>query len=404
MAAVWQPPEVLQAEEERTAKRAKLLTFADDVADQVRVYDGRYAKESAAISVISEAQGKAFGRRDGTGVEAVNDVMPTEAAALHDCVRRCLQDPAHPGGRLTVLDFGCGDGRYLAEFVRISRELCPLRVVATDISLGALRTLRLRAAGLGCTRGADAADLSLPWERQTLQWEALEVELSLADGVCPVGDVERELAKVLGGKAHIVVCGWGTLSSMPPQNGVSRQEPFLAAFRRLGRFLVNVVSNRRGNHVVPQRRFEAMRRAFAEPGLPPRAREWLRQRLRMAVIPDTYYYPVGSGATREWLFYSAVSEADERQRLKDVGFQDVEIRICNIINFFDILTKPRSAKLNRAVIALLEKGRLLEAQLLLSRAAAKATSRPLHELRTAPLFDPCGVTDQVARYFISVSS
>lgn len=403
MAAVVPLAEAVKEDADRAAKRAKILSFADDVADQVRVYDGRYAKESAAISVISEAQGKAFGSRDGTGVEAVNDVMPTEAQAMRDCVRKFAPEVAAAGGRVTVLDFGCGDGRYLAEFLRISQEVCPLRVVATDISPGALRTMRLRAAGLGCLRGAEAEDLSEGWERQRLEWEALEVELVLADGVCPVETVEAELRKVLGGQAHVVACGWGTLSSMPPEDGVSRQEPFLAAFHRLGRSLVNVVSNTRGNHVVPQRRFEAMRRAFAEPGLPAGAREWLRRRLRMAVLPDTYYYPVGSGATREWLFYSAISEARERRRLQEVGFKDVQIRICNIINFFHILTQPRSAKLNRAVIALLEKGRLFEAQLLLSRAAARATSRPLHELRTAPLFDPAGVRDQVARYFISVS-
>jgi len=125
----------------------------------------------------------------------------------------------------------------------------------------------------------------------------------------------------------------------------------------------------------------------------------------MAVLPDTYYYPVGvAGSGREWLFYSGMSEEGERERLCTAGYSDAQVRICSIINFYDVLTKPRSARLNNAVMALLEQGKHWKAQLLLSRCVGRATMRALHEFRTAPLFNEHWLRNQVARYLVSIAS
>jgi len=324
-----------------------------------------------------------------------------EAAALRECI---LQHRESPSSVTLILDFGCGDGRYLNELLHISREHGPLRVVATDISLGALEAMFLRAKTLGC-KPIGSFELAQLWSQQSLVWDTLELVLLLADGTCSVETVEMRCHEVLDGEAHVVVCGWGTLSSIPPMHGVSRQEAFLAAFGRLGKSLMNVLSNKHVNHLVPQRRFNAMRQALADENLTAAAREWLLQRLRMAVLPDTYYYPVGvAGSGREWLFYSGIGEEGERDRLCAAGYSNVQVRICSIINFYDVLTKPRAAKLNNAIMALLEQGKHWKAQLLLSRCVARATSRPLHEFRTAPLFNEHWLRNQVARYFVSIAS
>eukprot|EP00746_Dinoflagellata_sp_MGD_P148113 gnl/MRDRNA2_/MRDRNA2_80372_c0_seq1.p1 gnl/MRDRNA2_/MRDRNA2_80372_c0~~gnl/MRDRNA2_/MRDRNA2_80372_c0_seq1.p1 ORF type:complete len:396 (+),score=58.15 gnl/MRDRNA2_/MRDRNA2_80372_c0_seq1:61-1248(+) len=382
-----------------------LRLHENDIADQVRVYDQRFAKDLRG-SVSSSRQVDAFGKRDGTGVEAVNDVMETEAWALRQIVqkymskkRKTMTDQVEP---LTVLDFGCGDGRYLAEFIRVSRELCPLKILACDISSMGLRSFHQRAMDLGC-KDQEAAGPPEPWalwSKYWLKWDTLEVTLFLNDGACSIEEMEKMCLQALDGKkAHIVVCGWGTLSSIPPKDGISRQIPFLRLFRNVGHSLLNVVSAS-VNHLRPQRRYAAMRQALKDPEMPGAARDWLLTRVRQASLPDTYYYPVG----KELLFYSAIKERMEVERLREAGFQEINIRICNVINFFDILTKPRAAKINRAVIALLEKNRLWEAQLLLTKGVAKMFKRPLSDMnQTNCIFDKHNIKDQVARYLISIA-
>ncbi|CAK9031144.1 unnamed protein product [Durusdinium trenchii] len=105
------------------------------------------------------------------------------------------------------------------------------------------------------------------------------------------------------------------------------------------------------------------------------------------------------------MFYSAVTAEAEAKRLAEAGFQTVRVQICNIINFFDIQTKPKAARINAAVIRLLERGDVWRAQLLLSRGVAIAFKKPLSSLRTGScIFDHSSehqLYGQVARYFIS---
>lgn len=385
------------------------MEFQADIADQVRVYDVRFAKDLKA-SVNSSRQSDAFGKRDGTGVEAVNDVMETEAWAFRRIVqkfmskkRKLMSDQVEP---LVVVDFGCGDGRYLEEFLRVSRDLCPLKILACEISSMGLRSFHNRALDLGCARQQaehPPQDWEL-WNTYWLSWDTLDVTLLLIDGACSVEDVgKRCLQELSGQKAHIVVCGWGTLSSIPPRDGLSRQAEFLRCFRSMGLSLLNVASGS-VNHLKPQRKYAAMRHALKDPEMPGAARVWLQKHIRQATLPDTYYYPVGtSDGRKELLFYSAIREPDEIERLREAGFTEIEVSICNVINFFDILTKPRAAKINRAVIALLEKGKLWEAQLLLAKGVAKMFGKPLSEMRTTSIFDKDNIKDQVARYLISIS-
>jgi len=358
-----------------------------------------------AGSVSSSRQTDAFGKRDGTGVEAVNEIMETEAWALRLMVQKYMSEKRKSmGGQidpLTVLDFGCGDGRYLAEFIRVSRELCPLRIVACDISAMGLRSFHRRAMDLGCSEqeAAVPVDCWELWDTYKVKWDTLDVTLFLIDGACAVEEVETRCLQALGGqRAHIVICGYGTLSSIPPQDGVSRQTQFLRCFRNLGQSFMNVVSAS-VNHLKPQRQYGAMRKALKDPQTPSVAREWLEKRIRLATLPDTYYYTVG----KELLFYSAMREPDEIARLQAAGYTDIQVRICSILNFFDILTKTRAAKINRAVITLLERGRIWEAQLLLTKGVARMFGKSLSHMRRTCIFDKDHVKDQVARYLISIS-
>ena len=58
-------------------------------------------------------------------VEDVHDAMATESAAMRDLLVEAARHQSQPPERpLRVLDFGCGDGRYLHEFVRAGAYLC----------------------------------------------------------------------------------------------------------------------------------------------------------------------------------------------------------------------------------------------------------------------------------------
>ncbi|CAJ1429327.1 unnamed protein product, partial [Effrenium voratum] len=115
-----------------------------------------------------------------------------------------------------------------------------------------------------------------------------------------------------------------------------------------------------------------------------------------------YYYTVD---TKQNMFYSAITAEMEEERLARAGFNNIRIQICNIINFFDIQTKPKAARINAAVIRLLERGDVWGAQLLLSHGVALAFKKPLSTLRVGScIFDGSSnhcLYGQVARYFIS---
>ncbi|CAE8587096.1 unnamed protein product [Polarella glacialis] len=108
------------------------------------------------------------------------------------------------------------------------------------------------------------------------------------------------------------------------------------------------------------------------------------------------------------MFYAAITADEEAARLTAAGFRNPRIQICNIINFFDIQTKPKAARINAAVIRLLEGGDPWRAQFLLSRGVALAFQKPLSSLRSGScIFDTSSQNElfgQVARYFISTAS
>ncbi|CAK0846799.1 unnamed protein product, partial [Prorocentrum cordatum] len=385
---------------------------AVEVAEQVRAYDERFLHGSRALAAghagAAEAQAQAFGRRDGTGVEAVHDVMPAEREAFERLVAEAARGKRLEGTGLEepllVLDFGCGDGRYLRQYLRTAEALgsrgdgrpgCRLQVVAYDVSVEALRSFSSRARAAGLSDASEAAAAPSPEppgcpgsERRglvALRGAQLEVEFALGGGGMDVHTVEG-LLRARHELYDVIVVGWGTLSCIPNTPSLSAMG-LLELFARAGRHVMNVASTT-NNHVRFQREYAARRRAAAETDLP-EARAWLQGLLGLATFEGSYYYPVDTG---QRMFYAAVTA-------------EQEVRICNIINFFDILTKPRAARLDAAVARLLQRGDLWGAQLLLSRGVARALERPLSQLRTSScIFDassPLASTAQVARYFIS---
>ena len=121
--------------------------------------------------------------------------------------------------------------------------------------------------------------------------------------------------------------------------------------------------------------------------------------LRLATSEGSFYYEVNN----EEYFYSAVSPRVEERRLRAAGFRDVDVRACNVASFRDLLASPRLARLERAVLKLVDGNQHLRLQLLLTRLAEKAARRRLQ--RVAPLFDPDRtLVDQCARYLCSYAS
>jgi len=369
----------------------------DAAQAQVVAWDERFhvAAESDAV-VNAKAQSSAFGGRDATGVEAVKDVMPTEMSIFDRLICKVSDKTVQ------VLDFGCGDGRYLRQFLRSAEVLAQsgraLRIVAYEVSAEALRSFHIQAQreGMSATESKCGEDdhCHLP----SLEGRNLQLEFVL--GSCSMTAVQvSELLRRWGPAFDVAVIGWGTISSIPRLPGLSAEE-LLQELSKLARFVMNVVSST-NNHVKFQRRYQAMRRAWSETHRP-EVKSWLEQKIGLATFDRSYYYTVD---TKQKMFYAAISAELEAARLRDAGFENVRVQICNIINFFDIQTKPKAARINAAVIRLLERGDVWRAQLLLSRGVALAFNKPLSSLRIGScIFDNSSehaLYGQVARYFIS---
>lgn len=324
-------------------------------------------------------------------------MMPTERSTFQRLVREAPSDRA-----VEVLDFGCGDGRYLRQFLRSAEALAEsgraLRIVAYEVSAEALRSFHIQAQREGLavveSRSQDS-DAHLP------SLEARNLQLEFVLGSCSMTALQvGELLQRWGPRFDVTVIGWGTISSIPRLPGLSAEE-LLHELSKVSRFVMNVVSST-NNHVKFQRRYQAMRRAWSETVERPMVRAWLEQKIGLATFDRSYYYTVD---TKQKMFYSAISADLEAARLKEAGYDSVRVQICNIINFFDIQTKPRAARINAAVIRLLERRDVWGAQLLLSRGVAKAFKKPLSSLQTGScIFDNSSehaLYGQVARYFIS---
>jgi len=372
-------------------------TLSRELLKQVQNWDERFRRGLLEVTATrSDAQTEAFGSRDGTGVEAVHDAMPTEASVFEELACAAAE---RSGQRreVRVLDFGCGDGRYLQLFLRSARHLwqefgCNLRVVAYDVSFQALRSFGYHAERVGLV-GDESGSVLSPMSGYHLRLEFVfgDVDLSAES----VGRLLQNSGPVF----DVTVVGWGTLSSIPRTPAID-PDRVLSALAKISASLMSVVSNTT-NHVRFQREYEARRQALRETSRQ-EVRQWLQQRLGLATFEGSYYYTVGTG---ERMFYAAVTAECELARLSAAGFADPEIKICNIINFFTILTRPRAARLNAAVIRLLERGDTWSAQLLLSRGVALVQGRCLGDLRRSSIFDTSSslaVRGQVARYFLSV--
>mmetsp|Transcript_56942 Transcript_56942/g.118040 ORF Transcript_56942/g.118040 Transcript_56942/m.118040 type:complete len:395 (+) Transcript_56942:92-1276(+) len=373
--------------------------LTDAARAQVQAWDERFGTSPASSQTVNaKAQTEAFAKRDATGVEAVHDVMPTEQQIFEDFLFEAAATSTAPA--LQVLDFGCGDGRYLQQFLRSAEALRPrgrtLRVVAYEVSAEALRSFHAQALqeGLEKTEGLRKDDIQLvPLLGRNLQLEFVLGSCSMT--ALEVGEMLRRWEPVF----DLAVIGWGALSSIPRLPGLSAED-IMAMLSQLTKNVMNVVSST-NNHVKFQRVFEAMRQAFRETSRPA-VQSWLERRIGLASFDRSYYYTVD---TKQKMFYSAITADLEAVRLREAGFDDVRIRICNIINFFDIKTKPKAARINAAVIRLLERGDVWGAQLLLSRGVALAFKKPLSSMRVgSSIFDASSehkLYGQVARYFIS---
>lgn len=370
----------------------------DAAQAQVVAWDERFHVAAEVDAVVNaKAQSSAFGARDATGVEAVKDVMPTERSTFE----RLVREAPSSDGAVEVLDFGCGDGRYLRQFLRSAEALAEsgraLRIVAYEVSAEALRSFHIQAQREGLavveSRSQDS-DAHLP----SLEGRNLQLEFVL--GSCSMTALQvGELLQRWGPCFDVTVIGWGTISSIPRLPGLSAEE-LLHELSKVSRFVMNVVSST-NNHVKFQRRYQAMRTAWSETDRP-EVKLWLEKKIGLATFDRSYYYTVD---TKQNMFYSAISADLEAARLKEAGYDSVRVQICNIINFFDIQTKPRAARINAAVIRLLERRDVWGAQLLLSRGVAKAFKKPLSSLQTGScIFDNSSehaLYGQVARYFIS---
>jgi hypothetical protein len=76
------------------------------IAQQATIYDRRFAN---TVEVNQQAV------NDKAGVEEIRDVMETEGHVFQSELRRLREKE---GKFIAVVDFGCGDGRYLFEFMR----------------------------------------------------------------------------------------------------------------------------------------------------------------------------------------------------------------------------------------------------------------------------------------------
>ena len=336
---------------------------------QAWLYDARYSSSSAA-----EGQ-------DRAGVEEVHTTVARETEAIAAAIA-----DIEGGTTVHLLDFGSGNGRCFAAGRAAARARGKaLAVTAYDVSSGALGAFRralVNDHGFTADGGGALGDVVAGADR---------VRFVQGSATAP-----PEALRSLG-SFDVALSGWGTTSAIPDlRPGEGRQARFLAELCRRAPRLLNVVSSE-NNFLGPQARFRELRRRRAAAVGEEAAR--LDAELRLATSEGSFYYEVNG----EDYFYSAVSPRKEAARLKSAGFRDVDVRACNVASFRDLLASPRLARLERAVLKLVDGNQHLRLQLLLTRLAEKAARRRLR--RIAPLFDPDRtLVDQCARYLCSYAS
>jgi hypothetical protein len=400
-----------EEEKEKDDGRALLMD------GQASIYDDRFAKERDVATSANN---------DHAGVEEVKDVMESESAVVWREVSRVAANLPPHGSIVRLLDFGCGDGRYLLEYMRIGERLnapvlgLQLSVLAYEVSVGALEMLKVRALGMGFVFEPPPTP-SAPMSLGVLRRNNVVIEILLGKAVWTPAQLEAALRQVAATRkdavavheveiispdeeaprqlqqymCHIVISAWGSMSAIPDgehEVDGARQASFIAMSARLAPAFINVVSSW-NNFIGPLRRYGALRQAPVSEG---RSRQ-----LGLATGKGQFYYIVDGSK----LFYSAVSPEEEVARLSASGFAHTSVHPCNVISFRDICRSPRKALLERAVLKLVEKGDGYRLHYLLALGIAKLRNVPLSSLRTAsPVFELQRekLVAQVSRYIISV--
>lgn len=330
---------------------------------QARLYDARF--EEAAIGDATHA--------DKAGVEEVKDVMASEARAFRAGLR-LARTATQQSKRVAVVDFGSGDGRFAAEFVRTARDEleagCELFVVAYEVSPGALRAFRrrcLRELGFSHLERNGILRKQLPGGRT--------VTISFVAGSPTAGPADVEaLLRSCCNAYHLVLSGWGSTSALPElveldddSRRTSRQTEFLAAFARLAPVLVQVVSSA-NNFLGSIARYSGLREDRKR-ATTITERNHIDAEIRLATRPNQFYYTV---AGHDY-FYSAVTPTEERTRLIKAGFDRVCVSACNVASFRDVLNSAKLAKLEHAVLTLLHANDHDKLERFLRRAVSAAT-------------------------------
>jgi len=367
----------------RQESHTKNATALEALAlQQAKLYDARFEEaERAAVGL------------DRAGVEEVKDVMTAERDAFRCALGLALykkQESTHE--KLYLVDFGAGDGRFCAEFVRAADALkTQLFVVAYEVSVGALRALKRRCVkNLGYTC---SDEVSLTNGKVTLV-------------LCQGGPLENptqvctRLVQCLPENTNnfdMVLSGWGSTSAIPDLPGQpQRQLAFDTAFAHLAPVLLQIVSSP-NNFLKPQSEFQRLRFSTRTPGT--------IARLRLATTPGSFYYPV---AEHEY-FYTAVSAQEEHERLLSAGFSRIHLRACNVASFRDLTNNPVLAKLETLVLFYINRDDKRALEAILFRAVATAAKRGVHWgtrplRRCSPLFrKDQTLIHQLARYIISIS-
>lgn len=452
-----------------------LSADANNLTRELCAHQVEYDKRFRVESNLHGAQANTFygitggKRRDATGVESVKGTMPQEWKKFRHLCFQILYSKDNlakeesvfteedastrreSNRSLRILDFGCGDGRYLDTYIRLLDEVpgkCVIHVSCLDVSITALRVFyeaavtRFRDTENECSVKPDPEEqdgefsmLMFMKGQSSLFLDFIKTET--VDSAVAVETVVRAKTDMGNdGKCFdIVLCGWGTLSQIPDVDNTERaalgphkpfsarkprQASFLRMFQRISHTMFNLVSTK-NNHVKFAAKFEALRTALGEVSQSKDEAKinYIRSKLKLAAFTDGgYYYPVtmpntpGAEDNESQIchfFFSGVTYREEFCRLHESGFINVNISACNIINFYEITHFPRKRRLNEHLIELIERTRLEEASLFVCKGLRKAYPQryrcQLHEMNRNWL-NKASIShsvDQVARYFISVA-